>query len=46
MAQRGAERSLGFGGVAAVFNCVREVRLQFFVDLAAQAIAAEYVRDA
>jgi hypothetical protein len=39
-----SERPAGFGGVAAVFHGVVEVRLQLFVDLPGQPAAAENVR--
>ncbi len=44
--QRGAKRSARFGGVAALLDRFLDVRLELFVDLAAQTIAAKYIGDA
>jgi hypothetical protein len=37
---------LGLGRLAAPLDCFIDVRREFFVDLAAQAIAAKYIYDA
>ncbi len=41
MPQGGTERPADFGGIATLFDCFRDVRLQLFVDLDAQTGAAE-----
>src|ERR1019366_9881730 len=44
--QRGAECLAGFGGAAALRDGFLDVRLEFFVDLAAQTLAAKHISDA
>ncbi len=46
LAQRGAEGPAGFGGIAALLDGFLDVRLELFVDFAAQAIAAKNIGDA
>ena len=46
LAQRGAERLAGFGGVTAMLDSFLDVGLEFVVDFAVQAVAAEYVMNA
>jgi hypothetical protein len=41
--QRGTERLPSFGGIATVLDGLFEVRLNLLVDLAAQAIATDYI---
>jgi len=46
MPQHRPERSPSLGRIAAMLDRIRHVGLQFFLDFAAQAIAAKYIRHA